>query len=634
MERIWYRTRPCLILLIGSGLVSGYGSDTAAAVAEASPLIPAVPLPRPATSLDGADRNVIEGDGTSAEFPLAASALGAAPGVASCSSGLFQQMHSESQMPIRISEEPRGATASKADTESAAKQSLGADLAIAPMRAVPPIGPQRRDDQQVFDSGVDSQGLLLPPWALLVLGNLTRATAAANLTASSALGTLTGLAQTHLRKATIWARALARPVFGDSTETKLVVISLTAIVVVILLWFWSIFTRPPARGGQRRGASSAAMHAEGMRRMQHQQEAGTFHSVPSSARALHHQAYASPKVVPPYSGELTFRVPSSDGESCTSTGPHFCADLVVPEGNECSLLVPKLPSSRACPGGEVLIQDEQGVPVFFAAWSTLAARDTKRLILRSATDDTVFGHCRDALLEPGGRLAGINIYPEGQDKPFGVLCAGSGRDPDGFSVWMQSGWQIFLTGDFQSGEVKARDETGSLLAMISASGVSSRTVRIGPNVDAGLLTLTMLAMDLLEDTVRSGGTLERPCRSPSRTSYARPSLPCADYNSMVWAPVQRTPGSPPTSYTSRSLPATVVRQGASPSLPQSGWRDGQAQPVQPLVGAWSSTRAWARSGSANRGNAAVVVPPLALGSVPMETSGKLLGASVSLSPTR
>lgn len=594
---------------------------------------PAVPLPRPATSLDGAGRNVVEGDGTSTEYPLAASALGVAPGATSCSSGLFQQMHSESQMPIRISEEPGGTTASKAaGTESAAKQSSGAGLPAIPTRAVPPTGPPRRDEQQLSNSAPDSNGLLLPPWALLVLGNLTRATAAANLTASSALGTLAGLAQTTLHKAATWAR-VARPMFGDGTETKLVVISLTAIVVVILFWFWTIFTRPSARGGHRRAASAAAMHAEGMRRMQHP-ETNTFNSVPSSARALYHQAFASPKVVPPYSGELTFRVPSSDGESCTSAGPHFCADLVVPEGNECSLLVPKLPSSRACPGGEVLIQDEQGVPVFFAAWSTLAARDTKRLILRSATDDTVFGHCRDALLEPGARLAGINIYPEGQDRPFGVVCAGSGRDPDGFSVWMQSGWQMFLTGDFQSGEVKARDESGSLLAMISASGVSSRTARIGPNVDAGLLTLTMLAMDLLEDTLRSGGALERPCRSPSRSSYARPSLPCADYNSMVWAPVQRIAGSPPPSYTTRSLPAPVVRHGAGPLLPQSGWRDGQAQP---LVGAWTSTRAWARSSSPTAGTAAVVVPPLALGSLPSEpvqqATGKLLGASVSPSPT-
>jgi len=587
-------------------------------------------------------------------------------------------------MPIRISEEPRGTTASKAaGTESATKQLSGAGLASNPTRAVPPTGmatssihavpptglaaspthavppagasvatvptaaephagPLPADVQHLSisesNSAPDKDGLLLPPWALLVLGNLTRATAAANLTASSALDSLAGLAQTSLHRATTWARAKTRPIFGDGTETKLVVISLMAIVVVILFWFWSIFTRPPARTGHRRSAATAAMHAEGMRRMQQQQhEASAFNSVPSSARALHHQAYSSPKVVPPYSGELTFRVSnSSDGESCASAGPHFCADLVVPEGNECSLLVPKLPSSRACPGGEVLIQDEQGVPVFFAAWSTLAARDTKRLILRSATDDTVFGHCRDALLEPGGRLAGINIYPEGQDKPFGVLCAGSGRDPDGYSVWMQSGWQIFLTGDFQSGEVKARDESGSLLAMISASGVSSRTVRIGPNVDAGLLTLTMLAMDLLEDTVRSGGTLERPCRSPSRSSYARPSLPCADYNSMAWAPVQRVAGAPQPSYTSRSLPAPVVRQGVSPSLPQSGWRDGGQ--AQPLAGAWTATRAWARTGGGGvgRGNAAIVVPPLPLGSVPSEpvqqATGKLLGASVSRSP--
>jgi len=620
MGRIWYRTRPCLILLIGNGLDNGYGSALAAAVTEASLMRPTVPLARPATNLDGTGGTVVEGDVTTSEHPHATSAVGVAPGATSCSSGLFQQMHSESQMPIRISEEPRGVTASNAaGTESAAKQ--------------PASGPPRNDEQQLSASAPDSNGLLLPPWALLVLGNLTRATAAANLTASSALGTLAGLAQTTLHKATTWARA-ARPTFGEGFETKLVVISLIAIVVVILFWFWSIFTRPPARGGHRRTASAAAMHAEGMRRMHQHQEASTFNSVPSSARALHHQAFSSPKVVPPYSGELTFRVPSSDGESCTSAGPHFCADLVVPEGNECSLLVPKLPSSRACPGGEVLIQDEQGVPVFFAAWSTLAARESKRLILRSATDDTVFGHCRDALLEPGGRLAGINIYPEGQDKPFGVLCAGSGRDPDGFSVWMQSGWQIFLTGDFQSGEVKARDESGSLLAMISASGVSSRTARIGPNVDAGLLTLTMLSMDLLEDTVRSGGTLERPCRSPSRSSYARPSLPCADYNSMVWAPVQRTPGCPPSSYTTRSLPAPVVRPGASPSLPQSGWRDGQAQP---MVGAWSSTGSWARTGGPSRGTAAVVVPPLALGTLssePMQqATGKLLGASVSPSPT-
>lgn len=202
---------------------------------------------------------------------------------------------------------------------------------------------------------------------------------------------------------------------------------------------------------------------------------------------------------------------SNAASSCLSSLPsrrsmgapgvmHLCAELVVPEDTECNLLVPELSTNAAGATDRITIHDSSGLPVFHASYSRnsrqsqLDNRDTKRLILWSAIDGLIFAFCRDVEAALG-HASGLAIFHH-YEVPFGVLRQNSHGDRSAYSVLMHSGREVFFYQTSEDVGFRAEDENGRLLAMVM--GLAPRCVRIGPQVDAGLVTLAMLGIDLLE----------------------------------------------------------------------------------------------------------------------------------------
>lgn len=186
-------------------------------------------------------------------------------------------------------------------------------------------------------------------------------------------------------------------------------------------------------------------------------------------------------------------------------GPYLCSELIVPEGKECTLVVPRLPrGGPGASGGHVVISDASGMPVLRASYSLSIAvptraprpRDLKRLVLSSASGETAFAFCRDGEAQLGGTSAGLAIH-HSSETAFGVLCADGCQVGDGCSVITQRGSRIYFRRGLQVGSLNVTDDSGQLLAVAEPAG-TAHSVRVGQLVDAGLITLGLLGIDLLE----------------------------------------------------------------------------------------------------------------------------------------
>jgi len=182
------------------------------------------------------------------------------------------------------------------------------------------------------------------------------------------------------------------------------------------------------------------------------------------------------------------------------SGVHLCPELVVPEGSECTLIVPRLSGGGS---SQVTVDDTRGVPVFCAAFNNdttwqARIRETKRLILSSTSGDTIFAFCRDD--EAQGGPSGLVIHHH-SEAPFGVLHADSRDAGSGYTLVARQGFKVHIKGDHLLGNMNVTDESGRLLAIatpLHQGGGAHRSLRIGPLVDAGLVALGLLGIDFLE----------------------------------------------------------------------------------------------------------------------------------------
>lgn len=190
------------------------------------------------------------------------------------------------------------------------------------------------------------------------------------------------------------------------------------------------------------------------------------------------------------------------GRESAGHGLTICSELVVPPDNECTLLLPLISERDGLGAVEtVTVDDARGIPIFQVT-VRLGPRGgrsaEKRLVLSSAVDDIVFASCRDAEPEPGARTrAGLSIFCQA-DAPFGVLRPDGLDDASGYSVRSRSGGVVCFRGDARTGCMKAIDEHDCIIALTEATSWQQRWIRIGPRVDAGLVILAMLGIDLLE----------------------------------------------------------------------------------------------------------------------------------------
>jgi len=216
----------------------------------------------------------------------------------------------------------------------------------------------------------------------------------------------------------------------------------------------------------------------------------------------HKQPVASTSKVPSQqvgSSQPTFGL-SGNGNA---GGPHLCPDLLVPEGSECTLLVPQL---NVDGGSRVCISDAKGRPVLRATLglspvlrgcraSRLA--DIQRLVLSSATGDATFAYCRHGESQPGGGRNGLVMY-HNSEAPFGVLKPDSCEVGSGYSLIANAGWHIYFRFDRENGNVSAIDECGKLVAVAQPTTKSTHAIRIGSQVDAGMIVLAVLGIGVLE----------------------------------------------------------------------------------------------------------------------------------------
>jgi len=184
-------------------------------------------------------------------------------------------------------------------------------------------------------------------------------------------------------------------------------------------------------------------------------------------------------------------------------GSHMCPDLLVPEGSECTLMVPQLDVTG---GSCVCISDAKGRPVLRATLglspvlrgcraSRLA--DIQRLVLSSATGDATFAYCRNGESQIGCGRTGLVMHNT-SEAPFGVLKPDSCEVGSGYSLIANAGWLIYFRIDKETGHVSAIDECGKLVAVAQPTTNSAHAVHIGSEVDAGMIVLAILGIGVLD----------------------------------------------------------------------------------------------------------------------------------------
>lgn len=218
-------------------------------------------------------------------------------------------------------------------------------------------------------------------------------------------------------------------------------------------------------------------------------------------------------------------VPTSRPPSSASLN-YLCPSLKVPEGCECTLLLPRMSTKWGQTGGcgKVRICDLSGNAVFQTAFclpvggvTPAPSRDAKRLVLSSATNGRVFAFCGDGPLEGDGSLISLSLH--GADEPFGVLRALPRKRCD---ILAHSGWRARIQESAAGcGGLTVTDERGNILATteLMREDLSQRCMRISALADAGLLILAVLGADLLESAAWTEAT---SCRRATEPGGLRP----------------------------------------------------------------------------------------------------------------
>jgi len=179
----------------------------------------------------------------------------------------------------------------------------------------------------------------------------------------------------------------------------------------------------------------------------------------------------------------------------------ICRELLVPEGKECCLLIPRVITKDAHPPGRVSIVSMDGATVFSvilgSSWHGNSALHSKRLLtLKSAVaDGVVFASC-DAVFSDQGEPERLAINDsDGEHFADVQSCA---RDRSAVLAARSGPLATIRYEDQEAGRILIADSNGWLLAVAEVIDDFVHAVRIGAKVDAGLITITMLSFSLLE----------------------------------------------------------------------------------------------------------------------------------------
>jgi hypothetical protein len=198
----------------------------------------------------------------------------------------------------------------------------------------------------------------------------------------------------------------------------------------------------------------------------------------------------------------------------------FCPELIVPEGSECALKIPRLapPSDNPGPdqgGGDSIshIVDQDGgtclcvrilssvvpydrvqnkIPGDHALGSSLRLHKaapglSERIVLMSPTRLRVLAYCerRDS-----------SFHVHGHDDE---LFARLSRDETGaYTMVGRSGTLLLYNGQLTEGTVRVTDTESQVLAYCEKCDSSNITLKAGPLADVGLIICGLLALDRME----------------------------------------------------------------------------------------------------------------------------------------
>jgi len=177
----------------------------------------------------------------------------------------------------------------------------------------------------------------------------------------------------------------------------------------------------------------------------------------------------------------------------------LCEGLVVPVGSECALLVPKIRPTYA--KHQAIVNDLANIPIFSVAFCQPAFPtavpagndcDADQCLALCTDDGALLAYCRSNI---NNTLSILNK----DDVLFGLARMCTGQLAGSFEIITQEGIDLHLS-ENRFGDVIISDRHGQIIALTEPHHPRPelRRLRVGPNCDAGLATLSLLVIELLK----------------------------------------------------------------------------------------------------------------------------------------
>lgn len=172
----------------------------------------------------------------------------------------------------------------------------------------------------------------------------------------------------------------------------------------------------------------------------------------------------------------------------------LCSDLLVQDGLECTLVLPRLAALST--NAQVNVSDTKGGAVFRIKFSLIPDRDGTRLVMSNQSGDMTFATASDSRTVKAGaaQQRSLSIMnPKDPSRQY-LLEDKSGGD---FQVSNTSGQFIrFIS---IPGGFNAIDDQDQLLAFLDPPVRNNpvQVARIGPLVDVGLIVMCFLGIGVL-----------------------------------------------------------------------------------------------------------------------------------------
>lgn len=222
-----------------------------------------------------------------------------------------------------------------------------------------------------------------------------------------------------------------------------------------------------------------------------------------------------------------------------------CPELIVPEQSECVLFIPKLPFYKH--SGHIVVEDTQGMPIFsvrcvLPPGGLHSLEEDLHIMLSSADNTVLFARAqrginggidihscrgrspmRSAMSANGSRMLCLDDRGklvehhgqeiDGQQVFFGSLMreahTSNAADWSGaYAFTSATGSVLRVHGNSKEGLINATDAAGHLLATAEFNRAGPRKgwrfLRVGPNVDSGLILLLVLSVNVLVFEAMSG----------------------------------------------------------------------------------------------------------------------------------